>query len=74
MNRNASATAVLGRLIVEFDRLSNGASRINHHGPGQVGNFRSSQASLERQQYDNAVTVGVPGGLGEPEQVRQVLV
>ena len=67
-----SAAAVLGCDVPELDHGSDVAGWIEHHVPGQVGDFTGAQASLGGQQDDHTVTKGMPGAVGKDKEVADV--
>jgi hypothetical protein len=67
-----SAAAVLGCDVPELDHGSDVAGWIEHHVPGQVGDFTGAQTSLGGQQDDHTVTKGMPGAVGKDQEVVDV--
>ena len=58
--------------VPELDHGSDVAGWIEHHVPGQVGDFTGAQASLGGQQDDHTVTKGMPGAVGKDKEVADV--
>jgi hypothetical protein len=71
---NDSATFLLCNPIFEGDDSSNIPDRVGNHGPRQVGNFPSPQASFYRQQDHDPVSRWVTGHGGEGEEIPNVIV
>ena len=65
MDRNQSATAVLGRMIAQLDHRTDTARRIEHHVPGQLRDLTGAQARLGGEQDDQPIAEGVPGAAGK---------
>ena len=69
VNWNNSTAAFLCDAVLQFERCSDLAGRLDQHRPGQVGDFTGAQASLDRQQHQHLVADGMSGLAHEDQQV-----
>jgi hypothetical protein len=69
---NNSAAAFLGHAIPQLQGGRDLTGWIDHHVPSQVGDFGSTQASLQRQQHNHLVADRVSGLLSDEQQVFDV--
>jgi hypothetical protein len=60
--------------VVVIERTGDLVTVRHHHVPGQLGDPAGPQASLERQQQDQMVSAGVPGGGGKDEEASCLLI
>lgn len=73
MNWNEPAAFLLGRAVTQLDHVADFAGRPQDHVPGQLGDLAGAQASLERQQQDQAISASVSGGGGKDEEASCLL-
>jgi hypothetical protein len=73
VNRNQTAALLLGGTVARLDDETDFAGRPQDHVPGQLGDLASAQASLERQEYNQMVSVGVSGRGGKDEEASCLL-
>ena len=64
MNGDYAATALLGRMVMQFDRIADPTTGIHHHIPRQVGNLARAQASFSGEQDENAVAQRIASATG----------
>ena len=73
MQRNDAAAALLGRDVMQVDRVADLGIRVEDHLPGQVGDLGCAQTGLDRKQYDEMVTSRMAGAGSEQQEVFDVL-
>ena len=74
MKGNGAAAFLLGGPVAQFDHGRKLAARVEHHVPGEFGDFAGTQASLDRQENDDTIAERISGRAGVGEELGQLVV
>jgi hypothetical protein len=73
MKRNRSTASFFGDLVSNGKSSPNRSAGIHNHVPAQLGDFGRAQASLHREQNNQAVAKRMPRALGEKQKIVDVI-